>query len=155
MDVFEEPDNSDRIWIDGQYYTFPMTLDEFEKIGNWKRNPEEYHQQYWEKEESGKWVELILNQDDSIDENTLVVGFGTDTNCPVVLPGGIGNCGMQVIRAYELYPSPAGQLSENQNTGRSAGSFQYSLPSKMNVYLGADDCQISYIQVSVLQDDEE
>lgn len=90
-EVFEEPADSDRIWIEGKYYKLPLkhedffANDEWEIIDEEKRTKDVYYQ--LKHIETGHVMDIYENMERTKIEN-LVVRYHMDY-CSIVLPGGI------------------------------------------------------------------
>lgn len=96
-EVLLEPSDSDRVWIEGQYYTLPMKKAEFMASDEWT-----LMKSYTNKEENLEKLKhdksgytIVISVDDTGDENVIGIYVGrpdADSEpCTVVLPGGITN----------------------------------------------------------------
>lgn len=90
-EVFEEPADSDRIWIEGTYYKLPLKHEDFFANGEWeiideeKRTKDVYYR--LKHIETGHVMDIYENTERTKIEN-LVVRYHMDYCC-IVLPGGI------------------------------------------------------------------
>lgn len=96
LEVFQEPITSQRIWIEGKYYEFPMLYEDFLKIDNWILHEEtnaysDEVYRYYEHVDSGRTLKLLQYTDEK--NCNMVEGVEVTRRlehiCNIVLPGGI------------------------------------------------------------------
>lgn len=116
IEVFQIEADSGEFWLDGKYYNWDMTLDEFLENGNWevgfvgfesdnKDGTKNYYMEADEYEKQMDWVnDLVVTADDSGRIVSYAFGAG---KCQVVLPDGVNNFGMLMGRTETLYGEEA------------------------------------------------
>lgn len=109
VELFNEPLDSGRIWIEGKYYTFPMELEDFVLQDQWELGEVstlDTGEQCIEvcHKTTQKRMEVIVKFSMETYITGLVTGDKTNKNaCSVILPGGIMNQGMQGYRLFVLF----------------------------------------------------
>ena len=100
LEVFEEPVDSERIWIDGKYYTMSMSLEEILQTDSWEiKNSESETKVDLYNQRTGNELSLIMDSQGIVELSMVYV----DNKCDIVLPGGVMNNSVSWIRAYMMF----------------------------------------------------
>ena len=99
IEVFEEPVDSERIWIDGKYYTMSMSLEEILQNDSWEMKDSERCGIELYNKRTGNSVRVIMDSQGIEELTTSHLANG----CKVVLPGGIISHSVGWIRAFMLF----------------------------------------------------
>lgn len=103
IEVFEQPTDYEKVWIEGKEYQFPISLEEFMGKDSWTEVTDYDETIQLQHNETGKRITLYKW---TLGANVKILGFEVAENdsCAVVLPGGVTNQGMLFCRPYELFP---------------------------------------------------
>lgn len=87
LEVFDEPAESDRIWIEGKYYQLPLTTEDFLENAEWEAEEIAYSDFIRLKHaKTGHIMYLALNRENGKDSLSV---RHDEEYCSIVLPGGI------------------------------------------------------------------
>lgn len=106
QEAFELKMMDGQFWLNGEYYSLNMTIDEFVEKGDWTideiyESKEGFPTYYLEREADGTQVSLSVN-----DGEIMEYHFYAD-DCRVILPDGVNNFGMLNARIPYLYREEA------------------------------------------------
>ncbi len=93
LEVFDEPVNSDRIWIEGKYYKLPLRQEDFLGSDEWEVLEEDYDEDsdytYYTfgNRKSGREMRMSINK--ASGEAARLYVYYNEDYCSIVLPGGI------------------------------------------------------------------
>ncbi len=134
QEVFELKMMDGQFWLNGEYYSLNMTIDEFVEKGNWViddiyESKEGFPTYYLEREADGAQVSLSVN-----DGEIMEYRFYADY-CQVILPDGVNNFGMLSARIPYLYGEEAAsgydwKYAEGGQQKKASVTVEFSWPSE-------------------------